>query len=311
MWKKHTHDLDSGTTTVAPTCTGKGEKEYCCIYANCPYKKTETLDATGHKNKETKNAKNPTCKEEGYTGDIYCKDCGTLLSSGKATKKYEHDWDSGTVTKEATCKEEGSVTYACENCGETETISTKKTTAHNYIEKLHKNATCTENGYEFLVCQICNDEKKEEIPATSHSKKTHNKKNATCKEEGYTGDIYCSICNALLEKGTILPKSDHQWGNGRITKKATYKAEGELTYHCTKCAAKKIVSIKKLAYPKAGTVYTISGNQYKVSKPGSEVILVKTSNTTKNVTVPAQIYTQRITEKLLKRKRSEISDLFC
>ena len=63
--KKHTHDLDSGTTTVAPTCTATGEKEYCCIYANCPYKKTETLEATGHKNKETRNYKKPTCKYEG------------------------------------------------------------------------------------------------------------------------------------------------------------------------------------------------------------------------------------------------------
>lgn len=297
--KNHTHELDSGTTTVAPTCTSEGEKEYYCTYANCPYKKAEILQATGHKNKETRNYKKTTCQEEGYTGDIYCKDCGILLSSGKTTKKFEHDWDGGTVTKEATCKEEGSVTYTCENCGETETSSIKKTTAHNYIKELHKNATCTENGYRILVCQVCNDEKKEEIPATGHSKKTRNKKNASCKEEGYTGDIYCSICNVLLEKGTILSKADHQWSNGRITKKATYKAEGELTYHCTKCAAKKIVSIKKLAYPKAGTVYTISGNQYKVSKPGAEVILIKTSNTTQNITVPAQIYTQGITYKVI------------
>ena len=45
---------------------------------------------------------------------------------------------------------------------------------------------------------------------------------------------------------------------------------------------------RKISYPKAGTSYTISGNEYKVSKPGAEVILVKTSKTTKNVTVPAQ-----------------------
>ena len=44
--KNHTHDLDSGTTTVEPTCTATGEKEYCCTYINCPYKKTETLKAT-------------------------------------------------------------------------------------------------------------------------------------------------------------------------------------------------------------------------------------------------------------------------
>ena len=181
--KNHTHDLDSGTTTVEPTCTATGEKEYCCTYINCPYKKTETLKATNHKNKETRNGEKPTCQKEGYTGDTYCKDCGTLLSSGKPTKKFDHDWNSGTVTKKATCKEEGSVTYTCENCGETETVSTKKT-KHDYREEQHKNATCTENGYSISVCQVCNDKKKEEIVAKGHSKGIRNKATATCKAEG-------------------------------------------------------------------------------------------------------------------------------
>lgn len=295
--KKHTHDLDSGTTTVAPTCTATGEKEYCCIYANCPYKKTESLKATGHKNKETRNYKKPTCQEEGYTGDIYCKDCGILLSTGKVTKKYEHDWDGGKVTKEATCKEEGIMTYTCENCDETETVSIKKT-AHNYKIMEQKDATCTENGYSISACQTCNDKKKEEIVAKGHSKGIKNKKPATCKAEGYTGDTYCRTCNILLEEGKVLPKLEHQWNDGTVTKRATYQTAGELTYRCRKCAAKRIISLEKLAYPKAGTSYTISGNEYKISKPGAEVILVKTSKTTKNVTVPAQIYAQGITYKV-------------
>lgn len=295
--KNHTHDLDSGTTTVEPTCTATGEKEYCCTYINCPYKKTETLKATNHKNKETRNAEKPTCQKEGYTGDIYCKDCGILISSGKVTKKYDHDWDRGTVTKEATCKEEGSVTYRCENCDETETVSIKKT-AHNYKIMEQKDATCTENGYSISACQTCNDKKKEEIVAKGHSKGIRNKKTATCKAEGYTGDTYCRICKTLLEEGKILPKLEHQWNDGTVTKRATYQAAGELTYRCRKCTAKRIISIEKLAYPKAGTSYTISGNEYKISKPGAEVILVKTSKTTKNVTVPAQIYVQGITYKV-------------
>ena len=295
--KKHTHDLDSGTTTVAPTCTVTGEKEYCCTYTNCPYKKTESLKATSHKNKETRNYKKPTCQAEGYTGDIYCKDCGILLSSGKVTKKYDHDWDGGKVTKEATCKEEGIMTYTCENCDETETVSIKKT-AHNYKIMEQKDATCTENGYSISACQTCNDKKKEEIVAKGHSKGIRNKKTATCKAEGYTGDTYCRICKTLLEEGKILPKLEHQWNDGTVTKRATYETAGELTYRCRKCAAKRIISIEKLAYPKAGTSYTISGNEYKVSKPGAEVILVKTSKTTKNVTVPAQIYAQGITYKV-------------
>lgn len=295
--KNHTHNLDSGTTTVEPTCTTTGEKKYCCTYTNCPYKKTETLEATGHKNKETRNYKKPTCKYEGYTGDTYCKDCETLLSLGKVTKKFDHAWDSGTVTKEATCKEEGSVTYTCENCGETETVSTKKT-KHDYREEQHKNATCTENGYSISVCQVCNDKKKEEIAAKGHFKGIRNKTTATCKAEGYTGDTYCRTCKTLLEEGKILPKLEHQWNDGTVTKRATYETAGELTYRCRKCAAKRIISIEKLAYPKVGTSYTISGNEYKVSKPGAEVILVKTSKTTKNVTVPAQIYAQGITYKV-------------
>lgn len=295
--KNHTHDLDSGTTTVEPTCTATGEKEYCCTYINCSYKKTETLKATNHKNKETKNYKKPTCQEEGYTGDVYCTDCGIKLSSGKSTKKYDHDWDGGKVTKEATCKEEGTKTYTCENCGETETFSIEKT-EHNYIKEQHKNATCTENGYSISVCQTCNDKKKEEIVAKGHSKGIRNKKTATCKAEGYTGDTYCRTCNTLLEEGKVLPKLEHQWNDGTVTKRATYETAGELTFRCRKCAAKRIISIEKLAYPKVGTSYTISGNEYKVSKPGAEVILVRTSKTTKNVTVPAQIYVQGITYKV-------------
>lgn len=295
--KNHTHDLDSGTTTVEPTCTATGEKEYCCTYINCSYKKTETLKATNHKNKETKNYKKPTCQEEGYTGDVYCTDCEIKLSSGKSTKKYDHDWDGGKVTKEATCKEEGTKTYTCENCGETETFSIEKT-EHNYIKEQHKNATCTENGYSISVCQTCNDKKKEEIVAKGHSKGIRNKKTATCKAEGYTGDTYCRTCNTLLEEGKVLPKLEHQWNDGTVTKRATYETAGELTSRCRKCAAKRIISIEKLAYPKVGTSYTISGNEYKVSKPGAEVILVRTSKTTKNVTVPAQIYVQGITYKV-------------
>lgn len=163
----HTHELDSGTISVAPTCTTNGEKEYCCTYTNCSYKKTEPLTATGHKNKETRNEKKPTCKEDGYTGDAYCKDCGILLSSGKVTKKFEHDWNSGTVTKMATCTEEGTMTYTCESCGDTETIKIPMT-LHNYIIKQQKKATC--------------------------------------KEEGYTGDIYCTICNQKISSGKKIAK---------------------------------------------------------------------------------------------------------
>ena len=38
----------------------------------------------------------------------------------------------------------------------------------------------------------------------------------------------------------------------------------------------RFLLLLKAFAPKVGTSYTISGNEYKVSKPGAEVILVKT-----------------------------------
>ena len=49
------------------------------------------------------------CKA-GYTGDMYCKDCGEKISSGEVIAKA-HTWDEGNVTKEADCKEMGVKTY--------------------------------------------------------------------------------------------------------------------------------------------------------------------------------------------------------
>ena len=292
----HTHELDSGTISVAPTCTTNGEKEYCCTYTNCSYKKTEPLTATGHKNKETRNGKKPTCKEDGYTGDVYCKDCGILLSSGKVTKKFEHDWNSGTVTKVATCTEEGTMTYTCESCGDTETIKIPMT-LHNYIIKQQKDATCTENGYLISVCQTCNDEKKEEIPATGHVNRTLNEKKATCKEEGYTGDVYCQVCDKLLEEGQVIPKADHVWNKGEITTQPTASRNGIRTYTCQKCKATKTETINVTGLKVGATIKdTKSNGYYKVTDKKGLVSFVKPINTKKSsVTIPDTINYQGIT----------------
>ena len=101
-------------------------------------------------------------QEEGYTGDVYCTDCGIKLSSGKSTKKYDHDWDGGKVTKEATCKEEGTKTYTCENCGETETFSIEKT-EHNYIKEQHKNAPAQKMDIRFLFVRPVMIRKKKKL----------------------------------------------------------------------------------------------------------------------------------------------------
>ena len=71
-----------------------------------------------HAIKVTKNKKDATCKEAGYTGDLYCKNCNTKLESGTSIAKPTHNWDAGKVTKPASETADGEKTFTCTVCGE-------------------------------------------------------------------------------------------------------------------------------------------------------------------------------------------------
>ena len=193
---KTEHTWDSGKITKAATCTESGTKTYTCT--SCNTTKTEEIPATGnHQNTELRNVKEATCAQEGYTGDTYCKDCGTKLASGKIIAKTDHTWDIGKITKVATCKESGTQTYTCTSCNTTRT---------------------------------------EEIPATGHQHtELKNASEATCAQEGYTGDTYCKDCGTKLSSGKTVSKKDHTWDIGKITKVATCTESGTQTYTCTSC----------------------------------------------------------------------------
>ena len=207
------HTWDDGTVTKPATCGAEGVMTYTC--AVCGEKKTESIakDPANHFGEtEIRNAKDATCGEDGYTGDIYCKGCGAKLSGGEAIEKTgEHTWDDGTLTKAATCSSEGVKTYTCTVCGEQKTESVAKDPANHVAETEVKNA-----------------------------------KEATCGEDGYTGDIYCKGCGAKLSGGEAIEKTVvHSWDVGTLTKPATCKAEGIMTYTCTVCGEQKTESIAK------------------------------------------------------------------
>ena len=290
------HTWDEGQVTTKPTCTKKGIRTYTCkvckatktedieatghdykvkdhkdatctedgyttsVCKNCGDEKKETIKATGHQHTEVRGAKKATCIEEGYTGDTYCTDCGNMIFTGKKIEKTDHTWDNGVVSKDPTCTEKGSKTYTCAVCRETKT---------------------------------------EEIPATGHqNKEVRDKKAATCTKAGYTGDTYCKDCGELLKTGKETDALGHTWGKGKVTRKSTYTAAGQITYTCSRCGKKRVITTKKLFYPKAGTKYTVAGCQYKVIKAGAEVSLVGTNKNAKSVTIPAVIKVKGVTYKV-------------
>ena len=80
---------------------------------SCESTRIEELPANGHGETVTKFAKEATCKMEGYTGDLYCMDCGELLEEGSVIEKLPHQWDAGKITKKATTSTTGIRTYTC------------------------------------------------------------------------------------------------------------------------------------------------------------------------------------------------------
>lgn len=290
------HTWDEGQVTTKPSCTEKGIRTYTCkvckatktedieatghdykvkdhkdatctedgyttsVCKNCGDEKKETIKATGHQHTEVRGAKKATCIEEGYTGDTYCTDCGNMIFTGKKIEKTDHTWDNGVVSKDPTCTEKGSKTYTCAVCRETKT---------------------------------------EEIPATGHqNKEVRDKKAATCTKAGYTGDTYCKDCGELLKTGKETDALGHTWGKGKVTRKSTYTAAGQITYTCSRCGKKRVITTKKLFYPKAGTKYTVAGCQYKVIKAGAEVSLAGTNKNAKSVTIPTVIKVKGVTYKV-------------
>ena len=242
------HHWNQGTITKKATCTENGEKTYHCTDEGCDKTWIETIPATGHQHTELRDKKTATCGEDGYSGDLYCKDCGQLISKGAVVKATGHSWDSGKVTEAATCKKEGTKTYTCSICGDTKTEAIPKK-EHSFDEgKVTKKATCTEDGLKVYTCKNCGETKEEILKATGHQHtEVRNEKKATCKEKGYSGDIYCADCGELIKKGSATEKADHNW---QLTKeeKVTCEKDGSKTYTCADCGETKTEMIQSTGH---------------------------------------------------------------
>ena len=110
------HDCEA--TVVAPTCGGYGYTENHCKHCDYTYI-SEIRQPLGHDDKLT-GAKEATCTEPGYTGDMVCTRCGEVHSKGEEIPALGHDYGDWTTVKEADCFHTGLEERKCGRCGETE-----------------------------------------------------------------------------------------------------------------------------------------------------------------------------------------------
>lgn len=176
----------------------------------------------------------------------YTNGCDTTCDLCGATREASHSWDSGKVTKDATCTKAGEITYTCTVCSKTKTES-GKTIDHTYDSgEVTKEATCTKEGEKTYTCTVCSKTKTETVAATGHDYGSGEvTTEPTCTEEGvktYT----CKVCGKTKTKS--VESNGHSYDDGQVEVEATCTEEGKTVYTCTVCGKTKSKTIEMVAH---------------------------------------------------------------
>lgn len=178
-----------------------------------------TASECKHENIEIKNASEPTCTQNGYTGDKYCPDCGTTVA-GEIINAKGHT-EKTVPGKSATCTSDGLTDgVICSVCNEVIKAQTVIPAGHKEVTVPGKSATCTEKGLtDGTKCSVCGKvlTAQKEIPMLGHKSETVKGKSATCTEKGLTDGTKCSVCGVVLIAQKEIPASGHKFENGKCT----------------------------------------------------------------------------------------------
>ena len=150
-----------------------------------------------------------------------------------------------TVTKKATCTEDGTAEGFCTSCNQT-VQKTIPATGHN--ETITKNET-SDNGHTTTeyTCSVCGNVRTEIV----HNEwvegyyKTSGRE-ATCTRPG-SSLRQCNVCGKT-DTPQVIPAKGHSYGEQTVTKEPTCTEKGTATQTCTVCGDVKTISIDALGH---------------------------------------------------------------
>lgn len=267
---EHNHVWDDGVVTDEPSCIETGVKTFTCA---CGETYTETIKELGHKDEDA---------------DFKCDKCDTVV-------EHDHVWDTGVVTKKATCTEKGIKTYTC-LCAETYTAEIPAIGYH-----------VDENGD--LTCDVCEGTlaAKTGLVFDADGNVRYYKNGVAVQSYGLAkdseGNYYyinssskavknCTYtfstakANGLLPGGTykfdatgkmidppvvdseepVVPPHTHVWDEGVITTNPTCTASGVKTYTCS-CNETKTEVVLALGHIDENTDYSCDRCGVSVGEP--------------------------------------------
>lgn len=201
--KTENHVLGAEKVTKEPTCKEEGAKTRTC--SDCGMVKTDPIPVTNNHKYGAWSKKNDS---------THARTCSVCAKQDSAS----HSWNSGKVTKEATCQEEGSKIRTCTACKAEKTEKIGKA-AHSY-------GTCTkvDDNSHSHVCKVCNKQE-----TTSHTWDAGKVTKApTCVE---TGEMIrtCTGSGCGATKTESVPTTEHPYGEWKKVDESAHSRS------CTVC----------------------------------------------------------------------------
>ena len=253
-------DIDEpGFPAVKPTCTSDGQQTWRCKHRRnddgevCGYEKTIVLPSPGHK-WVTKEGKDATCTEKGYTVDIRCGICGFVDKESVEIPAKGHDFVF-VKTVENTCVNEGYDLYECsrEGCTATEkrNIVAPDSSKHEPVVVAEVPATCVANGTtEYTICSLCKAiiDPPKTITTQGHDWDITPAVEPTCTKAGSTEGKVCKICGTVGAEVKTVPALGHNYVTVSAKEPTCTEKGNTPGSYCTRCGDGNVKFVDALGH---------------------------------------------------------------
>ena len=247
----HTGSWGEWETVKEATCTMEGLETRKC--SRCREVEERKIQKAQHVLGTATITRQATCTEDGLK-TTKCKVCGQVAKTETIRARGYHIYEEDFSERvNATCMDNGSKTLVCSTCGDVRTETIQAVGHHGWdggivnvdfkvVDELIpecKAGGATEGYTEHKVCLHCGEKNEDyEILQPVHGNVVEYaavEMDCGANQEGREAGKQCTVCEAWLEGGTIIPVSHTYEGEWQEVVASTCTTKGKETQVCTVC----------------------------------------------------------------------------